>query len=44
VNNESTRSDTDTTTYEAPALTELGTIEEWTHGYGALIDISLIIG
>jgi hypothetical protein len=30
-------------TYEAPALVEYGTIEEWTRGRPGQIDISIII-
>ena len=30
-------------TYEAPALTEYGTIEEWTRGVPGQIGISVII-
>lgn len=29
--------------YEAPALTDYGTIESWTHGRAQIIDISIII-
>lgn len=29
--------------YEAPALTDYGTIESWTHGRRQSIDISIII-
>jgi hypothetical protein len=35
---------TETEAYETPALTEYGTIEEWTQGVrAALIDISIVI-
>jgi hypothetical protein len=30
-------------TYEAPTLTEYGTIEEWTRGRPGQIDISIVI-
>lgn len=35
--------DVGTASYEAPELTEYGTIEAWTHGVRQLIEISIVI-